>query len=94
MKYLLDLQHKKKITEFQLQNLFVLNNYLKEFVLQDMNMNLIETFRLSDKVKEVLLASNDLEYPEMPKCLVCNDNILLISIKLIIFSKQIFLNNF
>lgn len=78
IKYLLKLKKEDNITEFQMQNLFLLNNYLKEYVLHDSQVNLLETFGMCKMIRETMTACNELEYPKMPICLICNDNILSI----------------
>lgn len=76
MKYLLELHSKNQINEFQLQNLFILNNCLKEFIANEENNKLIQGRHIIKKITDVIKVANNLEYPEMPQCAICNNNIL------------------
>lgn len=82
MKWLLELQWSGKINKFQFQNLSVLNNCLKDTILYENNIQLIEGSRQSKLVMDVMEAANKLEYEEMSVCTYCNNNILLLEISI------------
>lgn len=66
----------KKLSLFQMQSLDLLNFFLKEMVAKDIlaKANLGETF--IDEIYGVMRIANEIQYPPMPHCLWCGENIL------------------
>lgn len=78
MQHLLDLNSKKKINKFQLQNLFVLHNFLQQIVLDDVMIKIQLGENTLDEILDVMIRAAQLTYPKMPKCSICEDNILFL----------------
>lgn len=71
------LNQEKELSNFQYQSINILNNYLKDQILDGTipKMNLNKKF--GEEILDAVVRSNELEYPDMPECHYCKENILL-----------------
>lgn len=75
-----------KLSLFQMRSLDLLNFFLKEIVSEDVlvEANLGEVF--VDEIYNVMRVANELEYPPMPQCNWCGENILYRYLQLLLHS--------
>lgn len=78
MQHVLDLNSKKQINKFQLQNLFVLYNFFQQVILDDVITKIQLGENSLDEILDVMTRAAQLSYPKMPKCTICEDNILFL----------------
>ncbi|CAH1170360.1 unnamed protein product [Phaedon cochleariae] len=77
MKKLLSLLSSKKIlTEFQMRSLCVQNFFLKEIVVRDILPKANVGKRFIEEIRSVMELANELQYPDMMRCVWCGEKIL------------------
>lgn len=70
----------QELSRFQMQSIDIQNFFLKEMVLEGVLESCGAGIHLVDEIYEVMSICNELVYPDMPDCMWCGENILLIKI--------------
>lgn len=69
----------EELSLFQMRSLDVQNMFLKEMVLKNVLSKLNVGVQVVNEIKEIVAVANELAYPDMPQCVWCGENILLIT---------------
>lgn len=74
----------RQLTQFQMNSLELADSYLKETILGNNLQKFGLTKRTADEIYDLMAVVHNMEFPLMPKCFWCKNNILFYCINVIL----------